>query len=68
MCIRDTYPLLKGNTPYNSLYREASLERGTLFRLQVNHERVGKLGKFVIQACKGALWLKYFEQTHLAVV
>lgn len=62
------HPLPKENTPHNGLYREASLERGTLFRLQVNHERVGKLGKSVIQVCKGALWFKYFEQTHLVVV
>ena len=30
-----------GGTPYNGLYREAPLERGTFFRLQV-YERVGK--------------------------
>ena len=29
-----------GGTPYNGLYREAPLERGTFFRLQV-YERVG---------------------------
>ena len=30
-----------GGTPYNGLYREAPLERGMFFRLQV-YERVGK--------------------------
>ena len=30
-----------GSTPYNGLYREAPLERGTFFRLQV-YETVGK--------------------------
>ena len=36
-----------GGTPYNGLYsREAPLERGTFFRLQV-YERVGKSFIFV---------------------
>ena len=30
----------RGKTPYNYLYGEASLERGTIFRLQV-YEKVG---------------------------
>ena len=40
-------------TPYNGLYREAPLERVTLFRLQV-YERVGTLGKSVFSVCKKA--------------
>ena len=55
----DLFPLR--GTPYDGLYREAPLERGTFFRLQV-YERVGillvklykRIGKSVILVCKRA--------------
>ena len=52
-----------GGTPYNGLYGEAPLERGTFFRLQV-YERVGillvavyeRVRKSVNWVCERAQW------------
>ena len=53
--------IVRGGTPYNGLYGEASAERCTFFRLQV-YERVGislvevyeRVGKSVIWVCERA--------------